>query len=500
LTGAEKGVKWRLATLLGQVPAMADDLSRQMILAMMRDDGFELSLSQARNVPFVCMEAISQAAARAGALHSLAAAVVFLESNSGPARLFDEEVRRQLPSEFFTLDDRLRFVAWVDASVEPEFLPMYYQLATGDDSTVEFTDASGLVGALEDRCDDEESHPLILLAHEVAVRKRSRQVTRQARDWCGLLADLIDASRRDGRTDERAKLSALWKKQYGRRPLADAEHATTLMFQIDPHGPNPDAEYVLRVWLCCGGRPPIPCQTRDKPASLDVIKQDVVRQLQKVNKQLRQPGFVPDIMLEFFLPRNLLDHAVEDWEMSEPGVLLGEEYMVVVRDRARVDMPDLWPRWQRKWNRIGSAKPGQYGPFSRWITCADAPCGQGGLHSELLADDVVSLGLTFPPHPVTRGRHELSEALAARVPVVVWPHTRCPHRNPAGALTTCPGLAFRDRLGKKLSGHTLADLPGLVREMRQAGVDLALMWDDADRHPPTAADFELDAPQYLGDI
>lgn len=493
-------MKWRLANMLGQVPAMADDLSRQMILAKMRDDGFELSLSQARKVPFVCLEAISQAAAQAGALHSLAAAVIFLESNSGPARLFDEEVRRQLPGEFLALDDHLRFVAWVDAVVEPEFLPMYYQLATGDDSAVEFTDASGLVRALEDRRTDEQSHPMIVLAHEVAVRKRSRQVSREARDWCDLLADRIDASRRDGRTEERAKLAALWKKQYSRRPLADAEHATTLMFQLDPHGPNPDAEYVLRVWLCTGGRPPVQCQTRDKPASLDVIKQDVVLQLQKAIKQLRQPGFVPDIMLEFFLPRNLLDHAVEDWETSEPGVPLGEEYMVVVRDSARVDTSDLWPRWQRKWNRVGRSRRGQQGPFSRWITCADAPCGQGGLRSELLADDVISVGLTFPPHPVTEGRHELGEALAARVPVVVWPHTRCPHRNPAGAVTPCPGLAFRDRLGKKLSGHTLAELPGLVREMRQAGAALALLWDDADRHPPTTEEFELDAPQYLGDI
>ena len=474
---------------------MADDLSRHRIVARMSDGGFELSLSPDNGVPFMCVEAINKAAAQAGALQSLVEAVVSMDNNSEPARMFAAQVAEQLPCEFLALNEHLKFIAWISPLAEPECLAMYYQLATGDDGPPEFTDAADLVRALEDRCDDEGPHPLIVLAHEVAVHKRSLKVKRAAWSWCRLLADRIDASRHDGRADERTKLRGLWAEQNSRRPLADAEHPTTLMFQLVPHGPDPDAKYLLLAWLCSGGRSPVQRKTRDKAASLDVIKQDVMLHLQEVNRQLRQPGLVLDIMLEFFLPRDRLDYAVEKWETSEPGVSLGDEYMVVVRDGLRMDMPELWPRWQRKWNQLGSSER-----ISRWITCADAPGRNGGLRSELLGDDVVSLGLTFPPHPVTRGRHELGEALAARVPVAVWPHARCQHRSPAGAATSCPGLDFKDKVSKKLSGHALEELPGLVREMRQAGVDLALLWDNAERHPPTAADFELDVPPYLGDI
>jgi len=499
LTGADKGVKSRLTEMLSRVTAMEDDVTRLAIFAKMKDEGFGLSLSQNGSVQVMCWLAISEAAARAGALQNLAEAVVFFDK-SGPAMRFAEEVRRQLPgSEFFTLDARLEFVAWIDAHIEPEYMPMYYQQAAGDDITVEFADASNLVHALEDRPHDEGAHPLIVLVHDVALRKRSRRVTREARDWCSQLADLIDVSRRDGRSAERAKLAGLWRQNHSRRPLADAEHATTLMFLLDPFGPDP-AKYVMSVWLRSGGLPPVQRQTRDEPAILDVIRQDVVGQLAAAIKQLRQPGFVPDIVLEFFLPRDLLDEAIEEWVASEPDVTLGQEYIVVVRDRTRVHDSILWRRWQEKWNRVASAKAGQDGPFSRWITCADPPCLLGKLHPKLLGDDVASLGLTFPPHPVAGGRHELSEALTAGVPVAVWPRTRCQHKNQSGTIAGCPGLAFRHSLVEELSGQGVVELPRLVREVRRAGIGLALLWDDADHHLPTAADFELDAPFYLGDI
>jgi len=504
MTGPVMGVKGRLAGMLSEVPTMAEDYSRHVILAKMRDDGFELSLSQAGTIPLMCWQVIDKAAAQAGALQCLAAAVHYFDP-SEPARRFAAEVAVLLPSEFFTLDIRSRFVGWINAMVEPESLQKYYQQATGDDSTAVLTDANDLVRALEDRFDEERSHPLIVLAHEVAVRKHSRQITQEARDWCRQLAGLIDASRHDGGTEEQVKLTALWKKHPFRRRPDDTERAT-LTFLLDPYVPAPDAGYLLSAWLYRGEYPPVQCRTRDEPAKLDVIRQDVVQQLQNVIKQLTRTGVVPDIMLEFFLPRSLLDHAVEEWVASGTHVTLGTEFVVVVRDRDRLYDPILWRRWQQKWNRVARSKSGQNGPFSRWITCADAPCRSGELYPKLLGDEIIALGLTFPPHPVTEGRYELSEALIAGTPVVVWPRTRCQHSNSDGARTRCPGLGFQQRLAQELSGQRLTELPLIVRQLRQSraangqtDAGLALLWDDADRRPPTAEDFQLDAPQYLGD-
>jgi vWA-MoxR associated protein C-terminal domain len=503
MTGPKTGVKSRLADMLGQVPMMDDGTTRNAIFTRMKDQGFELPLTRAANVPLMCWDVISEAAAQAGALQSLATSVRYFDK-SGPAQRFADEVARQLPSEVFALDVRLRFVTWVEALVEPEYLNMYYKLATQDDSAAEFADADDLIRALEDHFNEKRPHPLIMLAHQVAVRKRSRQVTGEARDWCRQLAGLIDASRRDGRNDEQAKLAALWKRHGSRRGSPDTGHAT-LTLLLDPYVPNPDAGYLLSAWLYRDDLPPVQCKTMEEPAKLDMIRQEVIRQLHNVIRQLRQPGVVPDIMLEFFFPRGLLDHAVEEWVVSGAHVTLGTEFVVVVRDRDRLYDPVLWPRWQQKWNRVARSKPGPDGPFSHWITCADTPCWSGELYPKLLGEDVVSLGLTFPPHPVPEGRHELSEALTAGTPVAVWPRIRCQHPNPPGVITACPGLGFRDRVRLELSGQRLPELPRLVKEMRQshagrADAGLALLWDDADRHPPTAADFQLDAPHYLGEI
>src|SRR5579859_6736967 len=119
MTGPVMGVKGRLAGMLSEVPTMAEDYSRHVILAKMRDDGFELSLYQAGTIPLMCWQVIDKAAAQAGALQCLAAAVHYFDP-SEPARRFAAEVAVLLPSEFFTLDIRSRFVGWINAMVEPE--------------------------------------------------------------------------------------------------------------------------------------------------------------------------------------------------------------------------------------------------------------------------------------------------------------------------------------------------------------------------------------------
>ena len=213
-------------------------------------------------------------------------------------------------------------------------------------------------------------------------------------------------------------------------------------------------------------------------------------------RELSRPKAIANVDLEFILPRSMLGYAVEDWVIMGDHITLGTQFQVVVRDGDRLRHPVLWQPWQEKWRRVSDAEPGPGAPFSRWLTCLDAPRRAGELRLELLSGDCASFGLTFPPEPEA-GRLELDEALDAGVPVAVWPRGRCAHPIPASPTDTCAGAEFRKNLSREMAGRPPRDIPRLVKEARQALAvgesGLALLWDDADRIPPYML---LDAPQY----
>lgn len=497
-----RGVEVRrlLADILAVVPAMERDGGRSAILEMFRENGFELPALPAESAPIICYRVIEFAARQPGALQQLAESVRWAD-RSPLAEKFVREVRRYLPGDFFALDDRLDFIEEIRSLTRPDQLHMYYERIVGDICPVELTDADNLVGELEELNLDEPCHPLIMLTEEIALRTKRLRGRKDAKRWSDRLAGFIDASRSDQTNEERAKLAELRKSQKKRgRADPGSEHAS-LVLMLDPYVPRPSDGYLLSMWLYRVETSPVQLYARDTPASLDAIRIEVIRQLNIVIPKLSPPGTVADIELEFFLPRDLLDYAVEDWIVSEGHVTLGTQFVVVVRDRDRLYNPLLWPPWQQKWRQVASSKAHPSGPFSRWITCTDAPCRSGELYAALLSDQLVSLGLTFPPPPGVH-RLELAEALNAGTPIAVWPRRRCAHPVPASAADACEGVSFRESLCQELAGRCLADLPKFVLEMRRAraaagnfGSGFALLWDDPDRRP-VPDDSHFDAPQY----
>jgi hypothetical protein len=493
----QAAVKNHLADLLTTVLTELHD-DWHTIPDRMRDQDQPLPVLRTKNVGIAAYEIVTYAAGRPGMLQALANVVLAVDKSSLGLNFFSE-VKRQLPGDFFALDVRLQFVAEIAPLIRAAELYMYFELVAGYNDMVELPDAAALLREVEELTVDTPCRPLVMLTEEIARRARRRTERQLATSWSDRLAELIDASRADGQSSERANLAALRKKRPRRISSPPRAHAV-LSVMLDPWGPSPDSEFLLTAWEYRtgpeSGSDPERCSVDDAPLSLDRARQEVVDQLKTLMVKLSTPGVVAEVFVEFFLPRSLLDLPVEDWVVSGDHITLGTLFVVVVRDRDRLRNPALWTPWQEKWQRIPTGRAGPGGPFSRWFTCADLPCRAGELRLQLLSEKHVCLGMTFPPPPGTQ-RLELAEALDAGTPIAVWPRGRCAHPVQAGPADACAGPQFREVLSKELAGKPLTELPRLVKEARikraRAGAPgLALLWDDADRYPRFRP---LDAPQ-----
>ncbi|MCX5204505.1 serine protease [Streptomyces sp. NBC_00237] len=188
-----------------------------------------------------------------------------------------------------------------------------------------------------------------------------------------------------------------------------------------------------------------------------------------------------DLAVEFVLPRDWLGLGVERWRKdASQGVegVLGEEHHVVLRSLERLNRRDVHVRWARRWSAFVDGRAGRVHWFPE----------DGRQH--LLSDPPPAVVVLSAPPGGGRstegergGLDELSEALRAGVPVVLW--DRRGERDPA----------FRNALNQLLTEHDPRQLPGLVRALRTSpgmsdaeeyfsvGRHVALLWDDPDRMP-----------------
>jgi NTP-dependent ternary conflict system VMAP-like protein len=486
--------KQRLTSLLASVPTIEGESGRAAVLSMLRDLNYDLPQLPGENIQIICYSMVAVGARQPGLLQQLANVIEGFDQ-SNQARSFSAEVRSHLPGDFFALDERMKFIEEMSALIEPAKFHMYFTGATGDACPVELDSVETLLRELEELGSTGTCHPLILLTEEVASQAPKSSARRVAKHWSERLADLIDESEPDKRGRQREKLAAFRKAQSKSERPDPGVDQVTLTLLLDPYMGNPGAGYLLSAWLFYRDGLPQCLRATETPVSLEAIREILIEELKSVIHRLSRPDAELDVRVEFFLPRSLMDYAVEDW-LDDDGVTLGSRFVVLVRDRDRLRNEIVWPVWKRKWNHLMGGRNGHGGPLSGWITCNDALCRSGELSHKLLGDEFVSLGMTFPPGVL---RIELEEALKAGLPAAVWPRARCPHPVPVTGGEDCLGTAFQDSVLLALGDRDVADLPLAVQQLRRAanggaGPGVALLWDNAARCPPTGDDFPLDVP------
>jgi vWA-MoxR associated protein C-terminal domain/vWA-MoxR associated protein middle region 0/TIR domain len=256
-----------------------------------------------------------------------------------------------------------------------------------------------------------------------------------------------------------------------------------LVIQVKPDGPDPGS-YLLSVWLQADGGDGRTLALRDDPLSLAQVR-DEVDDLLSSPVALGLVGGKEELMVEFVLPRELVDHEVERWRFGKPGLSrqLGIEFPVVVRSLERLADQTLHRRWQRNWQELQTLD----GQPADEVMCWLRPDGRSSddLLSELIGSSRPCLAVAYPSaSPGHRGEDDgYTAMLLSGTPVAVWSRDR---RDPD---------TFENEIQALLDGTSILALREqtlLLRQnaVRRAGEDgsplghhLTLLWDDPDRLP-----------------
>jgi hypothetical protein len=251
---------------------------------------------------------------------------------------------------------------------------------------------------------------------------------------------------------------------------------------------RPDAvdleRYLLSVWL-----------QRDNGETTTVLRDDRTRTLAEVVNDLEGllhaiPDLTRDqldeLTLEFLLPRELLGHPVDQWELRRFPRTLGIRHPVVIRSLDRVRDRTSHPQWRRKWQWLAEHGHHHHGEAIYWHPQTPDRSAEA-LYAELVRfEHQVCLVVPFDPDEFTDPNHDpFAAALSAGIPVILW------------CRDAAEGQRFITAMRSLMTGRGLRELPALVLQARQEarmtgsdrhlGRHLGLLWDDANRFPGTVS-------------
>ncbi|GHJ47590.1 hypothetical protein Cs7R123_49320 [Catellatospora sp. TT07R-123] len=258
---------------------------------------------------------------------------------------------------------------------------------------------------------------------------------------------------------------------------------SSLMVRLRPTGAAHD-RFAVTIWRYFNEATIIPLPLDTEPLTLPqairLIRDELPRQL---------TAMAPDcteIMVEMFLPQQLLELDVETWNLwpdDKPWSAVGRTHAVIVRDQSRLEDMRGAPAWQKRWERGAHADLG--------ARIESVPCSDDRSHEAVegwLEGDHRRSALAFASSPLrSGGRSALEVGVPAGVPVMIWRRGYCADC-PGGA---CPGEDFVERLRGALAGVSMTELPERVRKLRSDAAagdrladDLVLLYDDPGRRPP----------------
>lgn len=201
------------------------------------------------------------------------------------------------------------------------------------------------------------------------------------------------------------------------------------------------------------------------------------------------------LTIEFVLPYQLLGYPVDQIRlMLDSGpVAIGAAHPVVVRSFDRIHNPTIRHRWQTRWRWLTQHRDTPDARAISWVRVEG-----GGRHTlgDALARDPdgyseeypVCLVLGFPSRGTGSPGGALRDAIERGMPVLVW----C--RLPKAA----DQVQFLADMANQLNGRSVGEVPEVVQRIRRdatlpgrpanhPGRRISLLWDDADRPPPSSA-------------
>ncbi|MGW3766993.1 VMAP-C domain-containing protein [Actinomadura verrucosospora] len=388
-----------------------------------------------------------------------------------PEPLLSPKERRELDGLLRSLGDR------VSEAVEPAAIRALYWKVAGPSGPALAADPGDLwsvLGRLEDLTFSAEGVPPLLAFVEGLAAHAAGPAAAGLRAWADRLAHRLGAARGLPPARRREVPAA---RDAGAREAAARSY---LVIELRGDGAVPD-RYLASAWLQVDGGHGLMLRCDDEPVPLDRLPGLVKELLCEDQHVVNRP--TPELTLEFVLPVDLLGTPVDQLRITVDGLerRLGIEHPVVVRSLDRMRRRAYHHHWRRKWRWL---RDNPHGAEVCWVT---QPGQYGGesLYSMLLSEpSSVCMAMAFPPRTDGPDSAELRAALQAGAPIVTWCRRgRDPERF---------AREFRELLGTGAM-----DLPDAVLALRRQalraldgdgggvhlGLDLTLVFDDADRLP-----------------
>ncbi|MFP5273066.1 VMAP-C domain-containing protein [Coleofasciculus sp.] len=259
-----------------------------------------------------------------------------------------------------------------------------------------------------------------------------------------------------------------------------------LMVWIQPSQQQKNC-YFIKAWLAIPNPSSLSGSNYDyEPISLANAEAEpfpltqIPQLLKEILIQSSQKCAISDLTFEFFLPRQLLNHEVDRWEIeiSEDLLIpLGVECSVVVRSEERLSSNYCLKK--KKWQRL---KRLNHYPSSKLVASGD--CAWNQLYVELRKDDILGCTLAKVPQPMGK-ESVFNVILGTAIPLAIWVRCNLAHLNCAKELN-------------QLLECCISELPTMIQGKRAAafsshphlrglhiGSHLSLMWEDPERVPPT---------------
>lgn len=191
-----------------------------------------------------------------------------------------------------------------------------------------------------------------------------------------------------------------------------------------------------------------------------------------------------EIVLEFFLPEDLLLGSAKGWKMPDqwlipnskvPGMRLGDRYQIVYRSLDRLNNPDYMPAWHRKWQIFQSARESFSDDLMLWVSAQSQYNGKT-LHNRIIGQQYTFVGFAFK---LSKSEKELFYGkLMAGIPIAIW-------------LRSHEIKLDLNELKLKIPCHAVCNLPQMLLKWRISddvqeqffANQVTLLWDDPERIP-----------------
>src|SRR5262249_25137303 len=157
-----------------------------------------------------------------------------------------------------------------------------------------------------------------------------------------------------------------------RHPMSTEIIDAYIVFLLEPYDVQPRSHFWLSCWMYFGDRLIKKLDAISRPLGLADLMPRVAKLIMdavELAEQCNGQGFRP--LVEFILPREQINLAVESWYLGAPHRSLATQFPIVVRDLKRQQDATLRYLCRDKWDKIDPASTLRTA-ISRWIKCTDA--------------------------------------------------------------------------------------------------------------------------------